>query len=274
MAATVLKLSILIALPALSWYAAMPLTVVTDITAIYNTFAFWAYGLAVIFLGETPTRAKLASVVIAVFGVFVIAYGDLWIDFKAPENGGEEDRKAGMSRMIGNLLAFFGSVSYAWYEVSCGVLRDFRIQANLSSLQVWYKINGECKACLRPALPFSASPPFFLSSGVSHLRPLELLLYILELVADPRFFSHKSPCPSPRIWRETTTTMKRKQILFSPLLPPWIPPSPPTDLIRKLKLLPRPFLLRLIFALPPLLPPRSRIRPSQSSFFIQTFSLR
>ncbi|ORY74038.1 hypothetical protein BCR35DRAFT_326000 [Leucosporidium creatinivorum] len=122
MASTVLKLSILIAAPALSWYAAMPLTAVTDITAIYNTFAFWAYGLAVVWLGETPTRAKLASVVVAVLGVFVIAYGDSWMSSSVPEDGGEEERKEGTSRLIGNLLAFFGSVSYAWYEV-------------------WYKIN-------------------------------------------------------------------------------------------------------------------------------------
>jgi drug/metabolite transporter (DMT)-like permease len=119
MAGTVLQLSVLIAAPALSWYCAMPLTAVTDITAIYNTFAFFAYLLAVLWLGEKPTRAKLGSVVVAVLGVFVIAYGDSWMRSNAPEDDGGDQGKTGTSRMIGNLLALFGAVSYAFYEVSC-----------------------------------------------------------------------------------------------------------------------------------------------------------
>ncbi|KAK4046068.1 hypothetical protein OIV83_006373 [Microbotryomycetes sp. JL201] len=116
MAWIVVCLSVLIAIPALSWYAAMPLTAVTDITAIYNCFAFWAYLLAIRFLGEAPSRSKLVSVVIAIAGVFVIAYGDAWVSSK-PEGGEQVEKRDHASRLIGNLLAFGGSVSYAWYEV-------------------------------------------------------------------------------------------------------------------------------------------------------------
>ncbi|KAM0786391.1 hypothetical protein ACM66B_001859 [Microbotryomycetes sp. NB124-2] len=116
MAWIVVCLSVLIAIPALSWYAAMPLTAVTDITAIYNCFAFWAYLLAIRFLGEAPSRSKLVSVVVAIAGVFVIAYGDAWVSSK-PEGGEQVEKRDHTSRLIGNLLAFGGSVSYAWYEV-------------------------------------------------------------------------------------------------------------------------------------------------------------
>lgn len=52
----------------------------------------------------------------------------------APGNGREE-KKDGTSRLIGNCLAFFGSVAYAWYEV-------------------WYKMHGEYPAAVM--LPTSA----------------------------------------------------------------------------------------------------------------------
>lgn len=83
----------------------------------------WAYLLAIRFLGELPSRAKLASVVVAVVGVFVIAYGDSWAASGADEGGEEGEGRSSLSRFIGNMLAFGGSISYAYYEV-------------------WYKING------------------------------------------------------------------------------------------------------------------------------------
>lgn len=62
---------------------------------------------------------------VAILGVFVIAYGDSWISgAAAPGEGNEEEKKDSTSRLAGDLLAFFGSISYAWYEV-------------------WYKMNGE-----------------------------------------------------------------------------------------------------------------------------------
>ncbi|GAA5832636.1 hypothetical protein JCM3766R1_004274 [Sporobolomyces carnicolor] len=110
-------LTIFISFPALSWYASVPLTSMADLTAIYNVFAFWAYLLSLKFLpnesSQTPLQArlKLVSVLVAVSGVFVIAYGDtIWGDKsdKGPE---------GTNRLLGNGLALFGSVAYAGYEV-------------------------------------------------------------------------------------------------------------------------------------------------------------
>ncbi|KAL8287320.1 hypothetical protein RQP46_003772 [Phenoliferia psychrophenolica] len=112
----VVKLTLLIAFPALTWYAAVPLTSMTNITAIYNVFAFWAYLLAIRFLGEEPSRWKLLSVLLAVCGVFTIAYGDSISS--SPSEGDEgSDPIDTRGRLLGNLLALIGSISYAWYEV-------------------------------------------------------------------------------------------------------------------------------------------------------------
>lgn len=107
------SLTLLIALPALTWYAAVPLTSMTDITAIYNVFAFWAYLLSIVLLKEEATRLKLGAVLLAVTGVFVIAYGDSLL---APGDPVMELNQ-GSSRLLGNLLALAGSIFYAFYEV-------------------------------------------------------------------------------------------------------------------------------------------------------------
>lgn len=99
---TVFSLTILIAAPALMWYAAVPLTSMTDITGIFNCFAIWAYLLAVRFLGEKKSKIKFGAVGVAVAGVGVIAWGD--------SKTGQGD---GKGRLIGNLLALVGSGAYA-----------------------------------------------------------------------------------------------------------------------------------------------------------------
>ncbi|GAA5973195.1 hypothetical protein JCM11641_006317 [Rhodosporidiobolus odoratus] len=127
-------LTVFISAPALSWYGAVPLTAMVDITAIYNSFAFWAYLLTLHYLPpaspstntsrSTSVLSRLnpldaLSVVLAISGVLVIAYGG----GKAPKSPSEgEGGPDGASRLAGNLLALFGSISYAGYEV-------------------WYKLN-------------------------------------------------------------------------------------------------------------------------------------
>ncbi|BGP42561.1 hypothetical protein JCM10449v2_006573 [Rhodotorula kratochvilovae] len=116
-----LTLTVFISAPALSWYAAVPLTSMTDITAIYNVFAFWAYLLSLYYL-PSPSSAResrahrilnLLSVLLAICGVFVIAYGDA----AGSSSGGDDDDAAAANRLVGNGLALFGSIAYAGYEV-------------------------------------------------------------------------------------------------------------------------------------------------------------
>lgn len=70
-----LVLTIGITIPALSWYCAVPMTSMADITAIYNTFSVWALVFSVWFLGEKWEKRKVFSVLLACFGVIVVAYG-------------------------------------------------------------------------------------------------------------------------------------------------------------------------------------------------------
>ncbi|KAF1927756.1 uncharacterized protein M421DRAFT_101675 [Didymella exigua CBS 183.55] len=106
-----------------SWYVAVNQTTASDLTAIYNCSAFFAYAFSIPLLHERVRASKLAAVAIAVAGVFVVAYGD-----SAPakhgskSGGGAGGDKAPPSRdaenrAFGNLVIGVGSVLYGLYEV-------------------------------------------------------------------------------------------------------------------------------------------------------------
>ncbi|TKA54011.1 hypothetical protein B0A53_03293 [Rhodotorula sp. CCFEE 5036] len=151
LAKRVLLLTLLISAPALSWYGAVPLTSMTgksishfsatlltaaggssrfrlsetDITAIYNVFAFWAYLLSLYYL-PAPAHLRTSpllrilnfvAVLLAVTGVFVIAYGDTLAAGGADDESQEPGGYDAKNRLLGNALALFGSVAYAGYEV-------------------------------------------------------------------------------------------------------------------------------------------------------------
>ncbi|KAF2122799.1 hypothetical protein BDV96DRAFT_639362 [Lophiotrema nucula] len=106
-----------------SWYVAVNLTTASDLTAIYNCSAFFAYAFSIPLLKEKVRMSKIVAVAIAIVGVFVVAYGD-----KAPakhgskSGGGAGGDKAPPSheaenRALGNLVIGVGSVLYGFYEV-------------------------------------------------------------------------------------------------------------------------------------------------------------
>ncbi|KAG0139722.1 hypothetical protein CROQUDRAFT_666104 [Cronartium quercuum f. sp. fusiforme G11] len=108
-----IQLTLLIALPSLSWYASVSLTDLTSITAIYNTNAFFAYLFALAFLrSERLELKKLIAVLAALLGVLIITFADSTTSnpFAAPSHSGTQ-------RLLGTGLAFAGSLSYAAYEV-------------------------------------------------------------------------------------------------------------------------------------------------------------
>lgn len=92
-----------------TWYIAIDMTTPSDLTAIYNSNAFFAYAFSVPLLGERPRRGKILSVLIAVVGVVIIAYGD-------SRDKELEDVNAA-SRFWGNVIIGVGSVMYGLYEV-------------------------------------------------------------------------------------------------------------------------------------------------------------
>lgn len=92
----------------LSWYIAVSLTTPSDLTAIYNCSAFFAYVFSVPILKEPLRLDKSVAVLIAIVGVLVVAYGDT--------KEGIQDVEAG-NRFVGNLVIGVGSVLYGLYEV-------------------------------------------------------------------------------------------------------------------------------------------------------------
>ena len=105
-----------------SWYVAIDMTSPSDLTAIYNCSAFFAYVFSIWLLHDKLRFDKMFSVGLAIAGVLVVAYGDKE-ETKAPgQHGGASGGKPGGSepandRLLGNIIIGIGSVLYGLYEV-------------------------------------------------------------------------------------------------------------------------------------------------------------
>jgi poly-beta-1,6-N-acetyl-D-glucosamine biosynthesis protein PgaD len=107
-----------------SWYIAVNLTTASDLTAIYNCSAFFAYAFSIPLLKEKIRGSKVTAVAIAIAGVMVVAYGGE----KAEKGGGKSGGAVGGGpedshghnynyRFMGNLIIGVGSILYGFYEV-------------------------------------------------------------------------------------------------------------------------------------------------------------
>lgn len=94
-----------------SWFIAVSLTTPSDLTAIYNCSAFFAYAFSIPMLHEKPKALKILSVAIAILGVLVVAYGDS--DRSDDEHASQNEK----NRLLGNIIIGIGSVLYGFYEV-------------------------------------------------------------------------------------------------------------------------------------------------------------
>ncbi|KAH7132283.1 hypothetical protein B0J11DRAFT_427149 [Dendryphion nanum] len=106
-----------------SWYVAVNMTTASDLTAIYNCSAFFAYAFSIPLLKEKVRLNKVIAVAIAIFGVLVVAYGDKSPGKQGNKSGGgagggkaPPKNEAG-NRALGNLVIGVGSVLYGFYEV-------------------------------------------------------------------------------------------------------------------------------------------------------------
>lgn len=108
-----------------SWYVAVNLTSPSDLTAIYNCSAFFAYAFSVPLLKEKLRLDKSFAVLVAIVGVLIVAYGDATptkhggksggsVGGGPIDGGGEAEAK---DRVLGNLVIGVGSVLYGLYEV-------------------------------------------------------------------------------------------------------------------------------------------------------------
>ena len=106
-----------------SWYVAVDLTSASDLTAIYNCSAFFAYAFSIPLLRDKLRFDKIFSVGVAIAGVLIVAYGDKETVKQGNQHGGhvgggddEADEEAS-NRVLGNIIIGIGSVLYGLYEV-------------------------------------------------------------------------------------------------------------------------------------------------------------
>ncbi|KAI9851150.1 MAG: hypothetical protein M1838_004359 [Thelocarpon superellum] len=106
-----------------SWYVAVNLTTASDLTAIYNCSAFFAYAFSIPLLKEKLRLDKAFAVAVAIIGVLVVAYGDTAPTKHGGKSGGsvgggpDPDNAEGKFRTLGNVVIGVGSVLYGLYEV-------------------------------------------------------------------------------------------------------------------------------------------------------------
>ncbi|KAK0629500.1 putative DUF6-like integral membrane protein [Bombardia bombarda] len=107
---TTAMVTISLTVAGLSWYLAVSMTTPSDLTAIYNCSAFFAYAFSVPLLKERLRLDKSVAVAVAIIGVLVVAYGDSK-DFTTTSAA------EASNRFLGNLIIGVGSVLYGLYEV-------------------------------------------------------------------------------------------------------------------------------------------------------------
>lgn len=105
-----------------SWYVAVNMTSPSDLTAIYNCSAFFAYAFAVPILKDKFRLDKSFAVALAIVGVLIVAYGDSKPTKHTSHSGGAPldpgtEPEEPNNRLLGNLVIGVGSVLYGFYEV-------------------------------------------------------------------------------------------------------------------------------------------------------------
>lgn len=100
-----------------SWYVAVNLTSPSDLTAIYNCSAFFAYVFSIMLLNDKLRFDKALSVGLAIIGVLVVAYGDKDDSTPGPGQSNPGAEKGFGTKLLGNIIIGIGSVAYGFYEV-------------------------------------------------------------------------------------------------------------------------------------------------------------
>ena len=105
-----------------SWYVAVDMTSPSDLTAIYNCSAFFAYVFSILLLNDKLRLDKMVSVALAIAGVLIVAYGDKEEPKHGSHSGGatnpnQDPADRPDNKLIGNLVIGVGSVMYGFYEV-------------------------------------------------------------------------------------------------------------------------------------------------------------
>ncbi|KJA29108.1 hypothetical protein HYPSUDRAFT_32450 [Hypholoma sublateritium FD-334 SS-4] len=119
----ILGLTLGITCPALLWFLAISLASVSDVTAIWNTNAFFAYILTVKLFGLQWEPRRLFAVVLATIGTVAVVYGSSTAP--TPDQSGDKGDSSTTTDigfkptapLLGNLLTLVASFGYGLYQV-------------------------------------------------------------------------------------------------------------------------------------------------------------
>ncbi|CDO71601.1 hypothetical protein BN946_scf184911.g71 [Trametes cinnabarina] len=108
--------------PGLLWFIAVTLAPVTDVTALWNTNAFFAYVFACILTGGKWDVRRLVAVSIATAGALAVVYGGSTVQSVPTDTIKEptlDTRRyiAATAPLIGDLLTLMASILYGAYQV-------------------------------------------------------------------------------------------------------------------------------------------------------------
>ncbi|KAK2461934.1 hypothetical protein APHAL10511_006397 [Amanita phalloides] len=105
--------------PALLWFVAVTLASLSDVTAIWNTNAFFAYIFTVKFLNVPWESRRLFAVLLATLGVMVVVYGGSTTTKLPNSKRPSTQAITGMmpSPLLGDLLSVVASIAYGLYQV-------------------------------------------------------------------------------------------------------------------------------------------------------------
>ncbi|WFC99075.1 hypothetical protein MYAM1_001811 [Malassezia yamatoensis] len=113
LAVIIILLTLGITIPAVSWFVALPLTSMANVTSIYNTFSIWALVFSVAFLHEKWVYYQAIAVALGVVGVAMVAYGST----QPAANATMVVTPVVSHALIGNGMALLGAVTMAAYEI-------------------------------------------------------------------------------------------------------------------------------------------------------------
>ncbi|KIY64193.1 hypothetical protein CYLTODRAFT_425432, partial [Cylindrobasidium torrendii FP15055 ss-10] len=105
-------------LPGMLWFAAVTMASVSDVTAIWNTNAFFSYLISVKVFHLRWEARRLFAVVLATVGVLVVVYGGHKSSKSSSSSGPSTNTVPGPTApLIGDLITLAASIGYALYQV-------------------------------------------------------------------------------------------------------------------------------------------------------------
>ncbi|KAJ3558818.1 hypothetical protein NM688_g698 [Phlebia brevispora] len=109
-------LSVAMSVPALLWFVAVTLAPLADVTALWNTNAFFAYILTVKLFKLSWEPHRLAAVVIATIGAAAVVYGGSSAT-PTKDKITTRDAQNSPNPFLGDMLTLIASVVYGIYQV-------------------------------------------------------------------------------------------------------------------------------------------------------------